>query len=334
MNVSPALSRRVFFKFSWLSIALLLLLAACASGPVTSIPHGENANAEVVITKALRHFTDASAVSLDQFLYLYVLDRGTNSVLKLSPSGDSLRVVSGFGSDHYQFNNPVDIDARLTNAIFIADNLNHRIEQYSKELAYVSTLYTRQNTDPNQRFGYPRAVAVDDAGNIYVADGENKRVLKARSDFSVERTIGGYSEATRPDAILTNPVDLAVDKDQHLIVLDNGGASLVEFDNLGNVLGRIALNEIATAITTSNDTIFALIPSRNAVRLFQSFKSAGSSSALGQEQAGWKIVQSIAIDGSPFTDIATRSGAIYLLTKEAVYACVVRAIVKDSNSIR
>ena len=302
---------------------LLLPLAACVPGQAGNSANNGRVAAEILVTKPLHHFTDASALSLDQFLYLYILDRATSTVIKLSPTGDSTRVVSGFGSDHYQFNDPVDVDARLTNAIFIADNLNHRIEQYSKELAYVSTLRTRENTDPNQRFGYPRAVAADDAGNIYVADGENKRIVKVRSDYTVERVIGGYTEATRPDAVLTSPVDLAVDKDEHLIVLDNGGPSLVEFDNLGNVLGRISLGEPANAIAVSIDTVFVLVPSHNAVRLFRT-------SSL-TELAGWKIMRGDAVDSTSFTDIAARGGAVYLLTKQAVYPCTVRPLPSDST---
>jgi DNA-binding beta-propeller fold protein YncE len=220
-------------------------------------------------TKVLRHFQNATAAAADQFQNVYVIESSGNSLIKLSSNGDSLRAVSGFGSGQYQFNGPVDIDARLTNSVFIADKFNHRIIQYSKDLNYVSTLYTRENSQPAQRFGYPNAVASDDGGNIYVADGENKRIVKFRPDHSFERSFGGYSDATRPEAVLTNPTDLAVDRNQHLIVLDNGGTSLAEYDNLGNFLARTLLNEVGSSIIASRDILYAVIPARNVVRLFQ-----------------------------------------------------------------
>ena len=252
-------------------------------------------------------------MSLDQFQNVYVVEGSANFVIKLSQNGDSLRSISGFGADHYQFNGPSGIDARLTNAIFISDRFNHRIEQYTKDLNYGSTLYTRENTDPKTRFGYPAAVAVDDAGNVYVADGENKRVIKARSDFSIERTIGGYSEAARPDAILSNPTALAVDNKQHLIVLDNGGHSLVEFDNLGNLLGRTALAEEARSIATSGDTIFVLMIDTPLVQLVRGTGLAAI--------AAWTIERSDASDTSPIQDFSIRNGAMYLLTRQGVYLC-------------
>ncbi len=268
--------------------------------------------AELIPVKLLRPFQNATALSIDQFLNVYVVESSANSVIKLSRNGDSLREVSGFGSDHYQFNGPSDVDAHLTNAIFIADRFNHRIEQYTKNLNYTSTLYTRDNTNPATRFGYPAAVAVDDAGNIYVADGENKRVLKARSDFSVERIIGGYSEAARPDAVLSNPIDLAIAGDEHLVVLDNGGSSLVEFDNLGNLLARRELASPAKAICASNDTVFVLSAEEPSVQLVL---------GTGLAPLGAWHIQRNAEDTSQAEDIGVRGGAIYFLTQQGVYAC-------------
>jgi NHL repeat len=294
---------------------LLLSLAACAAGPralVTEVP----VNGKLVTTNMLRSFHDATAMSADQFLNVYVVESSANVVIKLSPKGDSLHAISGFGSDHYQFNGPSGIDARITNAVFISDRFNHRIEQYNKDLTYSGTLYTRDNIDPTTRFGYPAAVAADEAGNIYVADGENKRVLKARSDYSVDRVIGGYSDAVRPDAILSNPVSLAIGRDQHLIALDNGGTSLVEYDNLGNLLVRAQLNEEARAISSSNDTIFVLMSGAPQMRLFL---------ATGLvEIGGWRVERTNANDASPMQDICVRNGAVYLLTREALYACHVQ----------
>jgi hypothetical protein len=297
---------------NWRSCLLLLGLWSCSSSQRATIG-GTKPVAEIVPTKLLRIFHDASSLSLDQFLNVYVVESSINSVIKLSPVGDSLREVGGFGSDHYQFNGPIDIDARLTNAVFIADNFNHRIEQYTKDLTYVSTLTTHERTDASQRFGYPRAVAADDAGNIYIADGENKRVIKARSDYSIERTIGGYTEATRPEAVLTNPVDLGVDRDEHLLVLDNGGTSLAAFDNLGNILARVPLNETAKSIATSNDTIFVLIPSRSIIRVFRGPDLV--------EHGSLEILRTDMMETSPIEGVAFRSGAVYLLTQKALYRC-------------
>ena len=297
---------------------IVLLLTGCAAGPRTA-SESSPVIGELVPVTMLRSFHDATALSVDQFMNVYVVETSSNAVIKLSPKGDSLRAVSGFGADHYQFNGPSDIDAHLTNAIFIADRFNHRIEQYTKNLNYTSTLYTRENPDPSKRFGYPAAVAVDDAGNIYVADGENKRVLKARSDYSVERVFGAYSEAAPPDAVLSNPVDLAIVGDEHLVVLDNGGTSLVEFDNLGNLLARRELADPAKAICASNDTVFALSSDAPSVELIL---------GTGLAPLGSCHIQRMASDTSDAEDLGVRAGAIYFLTRQGLYACRLQAVAK------
>ncbi|HEY3876785.1 MAG TPA: NHL repeat-containing protein [Candidatus Kapabacteria bacterium] len=279
--------------------------------------------ATFVPQKALWRFTDATALAVDQFGNAFVVESSSNSILKLSPNGDSLHDVRGSGDDHYQFNGPCSIDARLSNAIFIADRFNHRVEQYTKDLLYSGTLYTRESNDPNTRFGYPTAVAADDAGNIYVADGENKRVIEFRSDYSYLRTIGGYSQSMRPEAILSNPVGLAVDADEHLIVLDNGGTSLVEYDNLGNFIARAELGEPARSITSCEKELFALMEEGSIVRRFQT-------NSL-QEDRSWSFMQDMVLlpakkldqsDTSPSESFLFRNKQYYLLTHRRLYLCI------------
>jgi hypothetical protein len=138
--------------------------------------------------------------------------------------------------------------------------------------------------------------------------------MERTNDYSVDRIIGGYSDAVRPDAILSNPIGIVVvGRDQHLVVLDNGGTSLVEFDNLGNLLARAPLQDEARAISASNDTIFVLMSAEPNVRLF-----------LGTglvEIGGWHVRRTNDPDSSPIQDLCVRNGAMYLLTREALYAC-------------
>jgi len=301
---------------------LFLAFVACSSTKNTA-SEVTSVTAELVPIKVLRHFDKASYISADQFRNFFVIEAGTQTVVKFSPEGDSLRAAGGFGSDHNQFIGPNGIDARLTNSIFISDNVNNRIEQYTKDLNYSATLYTHDYANSANRFGLPQAVAADQAGNIYVADGENKRVVKARPDYSIERVIGGYSDATRPDAVLANPIDLAIGGDGQLIVLDGRGtSSLVEYDALGNLLARRSLGDEATRITSVSDTIFALLPRRSEVQLFRS----SGLTPIGR----WAIRADKFHAGWPIIDIAARGGTIYGLSPTAVYLCRVKAITDTS----
>ena len=82
-------------------------------------------------------------------------------------------------------------------------------------------------------FSSPRSVAVDAAGNIYVADTSNARIQKFDSN-------GGYlsqwgSNGTG-DGQFAGPVGVAVDADGNVYVVDNSNHRIQKFDNSGAFL--------------------------------------------------------------------------------------------------
>jgi hypothetical protein len=257
-------TRRLYPVFA----AIIAVLSACSSTPRTT--NGEITTRSHISASLIREdpTKQYSSVSQDRFGDLYVLSRRTNSLIKYSGAGDSLRTVSGLGAGHYQFNDPVDIDARFPNRIFVADRLNHRIEEYSRDLAHISTLQTRNDPDTRKRFGYPEAIASDNAGNLFVVDGEGRRVLKFRSDRSFETSFGGYSESSDPAGALSSPVDITTDNVGNVAVLDATGPSLVAFDNFGSVRGRVLLPAHARHITSSGDSVLVLM-SDATVRIYK-----------------------------------------------------------------
>jgi len=96
-----------------LAYAIALLgLAACGSAPKNSVVE-DRPFAELIPQKLLYHLHDATSLVVDQFRNVYVVQAGDNSLIKLSGQGDSLRAVIGVGSDHYQFNDPVDVGMEI-----------------------------------------------------------------------------------------------------------------------------------------------------------------------------------------------------------------------------
>ena len=289
---------------------ILLLLCACAPAPRTTLVTNNQVTATLAAQSSLRFPGEITALSLDAFGNLFVLDRAHAALIEYSKTGDSLRSISGLGRDHYNFDLPTGVDARLTNSIFVADFANHRIESYTRALAYDVTLYAREDADAAHRFGFPRGVAADDAGDIYLIDGENKRVLKFRSDFTFERVIGGFSEATRSFGVLSNPTHLCVDGGQHLIVLDRDGHALMSYDLFGNALAEIPLEESVVSICTTGDSLLALASSGKDVRLYDTRTLA---------QVGrWHTPS----DSIAYRTIASRAGAFYLAGTSAIRRCV------------
>lgn len=241
---------------------LLLALASLAFGCSGSVPRAtvEHRDFAYISLDTIRSGVTKqfSALSQDRFADLYVLSRTQNALLKYSAKGDSLRAVTGYGAGQYEFNDPSGLDAHYPNRVYVADRLNHRVIEYSRDLAYLSSLITRNDPDPRRRFGYPAGVALDNAGSLFVLDGEGKRVVKFRNDRSYETTFGGYGESASPAGTLSDPTAIAVGADGTVAVLDRRGAEVVFYDNFGTLLSRQSLDDRGTKLAVAGDSLVVL----------------------------------------------------------------------------
>lgn len=162
---------------------------------------------------------------------LYILEARSAT---LSLYDQNLRLIAstgGPGWENGRFDQPSGVWARNGLDIFVADYGNHRIQRFDRQLAFVSALSTRDNDDPDQRFGYPTDVALSRQGDLYVCDGENQRVVRINRLSQVEKIIGGFDagkgKLDRPTRIAAGPKD-------DLYVLD--GRRILVFDAFGNFL--------------------------------------------------------------------------------------------------
>jgi len=53
-------------------------------------------------------------------------------------------------------------------------------------------LSARDNDNADVPFGYPADVALSRQGELYVIDGDNKRILKVKGASTVEKSFGGF----------------------------------------------------------------------------------------------------------------------------------------------
>ncbi len=179
-------------------------------------------------------FTAAADLDTDIQGNIYVVDRAANTLVQLSPTGDSLRAVAGFGNGTLQFDEPVAVCANRGNDVYVADRNNHRIQRFNRTLDLVATIATRDDPDERRRFGYPRDIAVTRQGDLVIVDGENRRIVKIDA---VGRTVFSFGDITAGQGRLADPSHVATDDADNVYVLD--GIRVVQFDPFGNFVREL-----------------------------------------------------------------------------------------------
>lgn len=125
---------------------------------------------------------------------LYVVDDGGHRVLSW-PDADAMTAcepadeVIGGGSGVMVGPEALTVDG--TGTVYVADTLNHTVDifvptgsgSYPAHPTYVLGTPGKSGADLNQ-FDYPRGLAVDETGRLYVADDDNNRVLMFDPPFS------------------------------------------------------------------------------------------------------------------------------------------------------
>lgn len=146
-------------------------------------------------------------LALDAQDNLWVTDVGLHQVFKLSRSGEILLTVGvreEAGNDKGHFDQPTDVAVAADGAFYVADGYgNSRVVKFSAAGEYLFE-WGSPGDGPGQ-FSTPHGLALDSAGNLYVADRGNKRVQVFDSKGEYLREFSGRNIG-RPWA-----VDIAAD---------------------------------------------------------------------------------------------------------------------------
>ena len=157
-------------------------------------------------------FMFAAQVRVDPNDTIWVVDQMTSMVIKCDPQGRLLMLLGrkaenvnvptrptkgdGAGRPTDLFERPTDVAWDAAGNVFVADGLgNARVAKFDKDGKFVKA-WGRKGTATGE-FANVRSIAVDTQGNVYAADGGNKRIQVFDNDgnFKTAFTNVGNAQA-------------------------------------------------------------------------------------------------------------------------------------------
>ena len=236
------------------SAAGLLVIAPCLLQTVAGSPGvtGSTNGASGAL------FNFPNGIAVDPAGNIYVADMNNNLVRKITPAG-SVSTLAGSGAagstdgtgTAASFNGPAGVVADAAGNVYVADYYNYTIRKITAA-GVVTTLAgragrhgTTNGAGTIARFYYPADLAVDAAGNLYVADQGNNEVRMVTPAGAVSTFAGsvngtaGSADGTGTGARFNQPGGIAVDAAGVVYVADQGN-NLVRKITAGIVVTTLA----------------------------------------------------------------------------------------------
>ena len=210
---------------------------------------GRRGSADGVGAAARFGFMDQIVVAPDGTLFL---TDGNETIRKITPDGvvttfagqaGSSGSADGVGSAA-RFNEPTGMALDRSGNLYVADTYNHTIRKITPA-GVVTTLAGTpggeggaDGTGSAARFSFPRGIAIDVSGNLYVADPGNEEIRRVTPSGvvttfagSLEGSVDGRGTAARFNA----PVDIVVDRSGVFYVADKDNNTIRRITASGDV---------------------------------------------------------------------------------------------------
>jgi arabinan endo-1,5-alpha-L-arabinosidase len=210
------------------------------AGIVTTLAGTAGASGSADGSGVAARFNHPAGVAVDGAGNVYVADTDNNSVRKITSVGVVSTLATGF-------NGPSGIAADTAGNVYVADTLTHTIRKVSST-GTISTIAGTAGTSGSAdgvgsaaRFHGPQGLALDGAGNLYVADTNNDTIRKVVLASGQVTTVAGQAgtsgstDGTGGQARFFFPSGVAIDTAGNLYIADTDSNTIREISPSGGV---------------------------------------------------------------------------------------------------
>ena len=195
------------------------------------------------------------AIVVDAAGSIYIADTGNNRVRKIAASG-LISTIAGSGTAGFsgdggpaalaQLNGPLGLAFDAAGNLYIADEANSRIRKVDAA-GVITTLagtgvagFSGEGGQASlANLNFPKAVAIDGAGNLYISDTRNLRVRRVSSTGVITTYAGAGMRNFTGDggpatqALMRAPHGLGIDRSGNLLICDYGNNEIRRVDASG-----------------------------------------------------------------------------------------------------
>jgi sugar lactone lactonase YvrE len=191
---------------------------------------------------AVAQFNTPSGIALDKDNNIIIADTSNNRIRMLT-ADLKVTTVAGSGDAGFkdgpaseaQFDGPIGVAVDRRGNIFVADAYNDRIRKISTDgnvttIAGAGSPGFGDGAGAEALFDTPCGVAVDDKGNVFVADTGNRAIRKITAQGEVTAIAGGEradGNGQSNEIGFSRPVGLLVTHDGFLFITDAGRGQII-----------------------------------------------------------------------------------------------------------
>jgi len=180
---------------------------------------------------------------------IYVANSTAGQVLVLGLDGQVAKTLDlAKGPGDAATPRPIGVAVLPGGGIAVSDADNHRVLLLDSEGVLVTAVGTGVRSSGRDGFNVPGAMTTDSAGNVYVVDTLNGRVVKLSPDGAYVSEFGKLGDTA---GTLSRPKGVAVDASGNVFVSDGLMAAISVFGPDGTYLGMIGRREATDAASGS-----------------------------------------------------------------------------------